>query len=219
VSRFAILLGGSLELTPRLRRELERSGGLRVIAADGGMAHAQVLGLPVELWVGDFDSSPPELLAQYPEVPREVYPREKDKTDGELAIAAARSRGARELLLLGALGGQSDHSLAHLTLALALAKQGLSIVLSSGLEEAHPLLPGRFHFDFPPSTPFSLIPLTDLRGLGIRGARWELVQSQVALGDSLTLSNQVARPEGLEVELAQGYGVLIARFGYYTRFG
>jgi thiamine pyrophosphokinase len=212
VSRFAILLGGKLEITPRLRRELERSTP-RVIAADGGMAHAQALGLRVELWVGDFDSSPPELLAQYPEVPREVYPREKDKTDGELAIAAARSRGAGELLLLGALGGQSDHSLAHLTLALALARQGLRIVLSSGLEEAHPLLPGRSHFDFPPSTPFSLVPLADLSGLGIRGARWELAQARVALGDSLTLSNQVTSPEGLEVELAQGYGILIARFG------
>ncbi|RIH86960.1 thiamine diphosphokinase [Calidithermus roseus] len=212
MSRFAILLGGRLEITPRLRRELERGEGLRVIAADGGMVHARALGLPVELWVGDFDSSPPELLAQYPEVPREVYPREKDKTDGELAIVAARSRGAGELLLLGALGGQSDHSLAHLTLALTLARQGLRIVLSSGLEEAHPLLPGRHRFDFPPSTPFSLIPLTDLHGLGIRGARWELAQTQVALGESLTLSNQVTSPEGLEVELAQGYGILIAQF-------
>lgn len=217
MSRFAILLGGRLELTPRLRQQLERGEGVRVIAADGGMAHARALGLAAELWVGDFDSSPPELLAEYAEVPREVYPREKDKTDGELAIAAARSRGAGELLLLGALGGQSDHSLAHLTLALALAKQGLRITLSSGLEEAHPLLPGRCRFDFPPGTPFSLVPLADLHGLVIRGARWELAAAQVALGDSLTLSNQVTSPQGLELELAQGYGILIARFD--TRFG
>lgn len=213
MSRFAVLLGGPLVVTPRLRGQLEAGTGCRVIAADGGMAHAEALGLPVELWVGDFDSSPPELLARYPAVPREAYPPEKDKTDGELAIAAARSRGAAEVLLLGALGGQSDHSLAHLTLALALSRQGLKVMLSSGLEEAHPLLPGPHRFDLPPSTPFSLVPLADLHGLDIQGARWELTQAAVPLGDSLTLSNHATSPHGLSIRLGQGYGVLIARFG------
>ncbi|MER3461615.1 MAG: thiamine diphosphokinase, partial [Armatimonadota bacterium] len=67
--------------------------------------------------------------------------------------------------------------------------------------------------DLPPSTPFSLVPLADLHGLDIQGARWELTQATVPLGHSLTLSNRTTSPDGLSIRLGQGYGVLIARFG------
>ena len=42
MTRFAILLGGNLTVTPRLRQQL---AGARVIAADSGMTHAAVLGV------------------------------------------------------------------------------------------------------------------------------------------------------------------------------
>ena len=42
-SRFLILLGGSLETTGRLRAQID---GARVLAADGGMAHAANLCVP-----------------------------------------------------------------------------------------------------------------------------------------------------------------------------
>ena len=54
-TRFSILLGGSLMPTDRLAQQTR---GSRVIAADRGILHAETLGLAVELWVGDFDSTP-----------------------------------------------------------------------------------------------------------------------------------------------------------------
>jgi thiamine pyrophosphokinase len=68
---FAILLGGSLTITSRLREQI---AGARAIAADSGMAHAAALGVMPELWIGDFDSAGPELELRYHSVPREVYP-------------------------------------------------------------------------------------------------------------------------------------------------
>ena len=100
MTRFAILLGGDLTVTPRLKSQIR---GARVIAADSGMMHAAALHLVPELWVGDFDSAGSELTMQYREVPRETFPAEKDATDGAIAVDAALSRGATEIVLLGGL--------------------------------------------------------------------------------------------------------------------
>ena len=133
MARFAILLGGNLTVTARLRKQLS---GARVIAADRGMIHAGALKLAPELWVGDFDSAGSELAIQYAHVPRQVHPPEKAATDGGLAIAVALQRGATELVLVGGFGGQADHTLGHLGQILHLARAGLSSFISSGDEEA-----------------------------------------------------------------------------------
>lgn len=205
MSAFTLLLGGSLEPTPRLLHQIT---GSRVIAADGGMIHARTLGLEPELWVGDFDSASPELQALYAHIPQQRFPAAKDKTDGELAIEAALERGATRLLLLGAMGGQTDHALAHLLLSLRLAQQGLEVLLSSGLEEGYPLWPGITTLDLPNPCTFSLLPLSNLSGLSIRGARWPLDSVAVEMGSTLTLSN-VALGR-VELELGSGYAVAIA---------
>ena len=78
----------------------------------------QTLGVMPELWVGDFDSVPDDLPAELAAVPREAFPPDKDKTDGELAVAEALARGATSLVLAGAFGGtRADHAFLHLALA------------------------------------------------------------------------------------------------------
>ena len=104
MSRFAILLGGDLVVTPRLHRQI---AGARIIAADSGMKHARALGLVPELWVGDFDSSGSELMLDYALVPRQTHSADKDATDGEIAVEEALRLGASEIILIGGLGGQS----------------------------------------------------------------------------------------------------------------
>ncbi|RDI96017.1 thiamine diphosphokinase [Meiothermus sp. QL-1] len=202
---FVVLLGGVLTPTPRVWAQVAAS---RVIAADGGMAHAQTLGLEPELWVGDFDSASPALQQAFAHVPREVHPVDKDQTDGELAVQAALARGAERLVLVGALGGQTDQALAHLLLGIRLAQEGVSVLLTSGLEEAHPLVPGRLRLHLPPGSRLSLLPLGGLGGLSIRGVRWPLEAAQVPLGSTRTLSNLATG--SVELELASGYGVLLA---------
>ena len=207
---FAILLDGDCAPTPRLRAQL---AGHRVIAADGGMRHAEPLGLAPELWVGDFDSATDALMARFAHVPRQSHPARKDLSDGELAIAIAREHGARSLVLCGALGGKrSDHLLFHVPLALRLARRDrLSVLLASGTEEGHPLLPGpALEPDLPAGTQFSIVPLSDLENLTIERADWPLDNVQVAMGGSLTLSN-IAH-DGLRITLGQGIAMLVATF-------
>jgi thiamine pyrophosphokinase len=59
MSRFTILLGGDLTVTPRLAGQI---AGTRIVAADSGLLHAGPLKVAPELWVGDFDSTEPDWL-------------------------------------------------------------------------------------------------------------------------------------------------------------
>ena len=205
MARFAILLGGNLVATPRLRKQL---AGSRVIAADRGMIHAAALVLAPELWVGDFDSAGSELAIQYAHVPRQVHPPEKAATDGGLAIAVALERGARELVLVGGFGGQADHTLGHFSQVLQLARTGFPGFITSGDEEAYPVIPGTIEIDLPERSRISLVPFTDLVGLDLEGVKWPLVKCDVPLGSTLTLSNVAL---GLvRITLQAGHAIAIA---------
>lgn len=189
MSRFTILLGG--DLTPT-RRVAAQVSGTRVVAADSGILHAEALGLVPELWLGDFDSVTEDILAANKQVPREIFPAEKDFTDGELAIRAARDRGANGFVLAGAFGGpRPDHAFLHITQAIALAEENIPTMLTNGLQEGIPLMPGRHEFDFASGTVFSILPFEDLSGLTIEGGRWPLDAVEVPFGSSLTISNEV----------------------------
>ncbi|MEZ5812310.1 MAG: thiamine diphosphokinase [Rhizobiaceae bacterium] len=206
---FAILLDGEMTATPRLKAQLE---GRRVIAADGGIRHAEALDVDPELWLGDFDSAPSNVPARYAGLARQSYPRDKDLTDGEIAVNAALASGATKLLLVGAFGGRrADHALLHKLLAMRLAGDGIAVLLSDGMQEGRPILPGRHEFDLPQNTVFSLIGFAALSGLSITGAKWPLDNVEVALGSSLTLSNEVAGR--LAVTLEKGQALMIVQTG------
>jgi thiamine pyrophosphokinase len=208
--KFAILLNGPLQPTLRLKQQVL---GCRSIAADGGIVHAQALDLEPELWVGDFDSAP---IASYT-TPRQVFPVDKDQTDGEIAVQKALEKGAQEMVLVGALGGRLDQTLAHIALAIRLAQQGLSISLSNGTQEAYPVVAGRIAVDLPPQTPFSIVAFSKLEGLTLGGARWPLVNTEIELGSTCTISNVVL--QNLWVSLAKGHGVLIAELNWSNLIG
>ena len=206
MSLFVILLGGNLAVTERLKRQI---AGARVIAADSGIRHAQTLGISVEAWIGDFDSSTPEMDQTYNSIPRLAFSADKAMTDGELAVEEAIRRGANALVLAGALGGpRSDHAMQHVMLMLALAERGIPVLLTSGAEEALPLLAGECRPDLPPGTVFSIIALDNLSGLSVKGAKWPLDRQNAAFGSSLTLSNQAK--EGLSINLKRGCAAIFA---------
>jgi thiamine pyrophosphokinase len=205
MTRFCVLVSGRLRRTPRLLRQV---AGARAIAADNGMAHALTLGLAPELWVGDFDSAPPDLMARHGDVEREVYPAAKDASDSELAVDAAVRRGARDIVLVGGFGGQSDHALSHVMLAVKLAREGFAAMVTSGDEEACPLIPGRHRLDLPAGSRMSIIALSDMGALSLSGVQWPLEKRHVLFGSTLTLSNVVTG--ACEVMLESGQGVIIA---------
>ena len=92
-----------------------------VIAADSGLDHAHALGFHADLLVGDLDSVDADLLRAARENGTKIehHPVEKDATDLELALEAARSRGATRVTVVGGTGGRLDHLLANALLLAA----------------------------------------------------------------------------------------------------
>ena len=91
-----------------------------VIAADGGFAALEALGVQADLAVGDFDS-----LGYVPEGVEVVqHPVRKDDTDLLLAMRIGLERGYRNFVVTGALGGRLDHSFANLQTLLFLRDHG-----------------------------------------------------------------------------------------------
>ena len=79
-----------------------------LLAADGGLAHLQKLGLKPDGVIGDFDS-----LGYFPEG-AEVFPVEKDDTDAMLAARKGLELGFREFIFYGSLDGpRLDHTIAN----------------------------------------------------------------------------------------------------------
>ena len=198
-----ILVGGRLTLTPALDT-LPRP--TLVVAADGGARHAAGLGVQVDAWVGDFDSSEGVQV----DAPREVHPAAKNETDAELAVRVALGHGATELVFLGAFGGRFDHAAALLLGGVRLAREGRRVTLSSGDEWAWPLLPASpLSLALPRGVTLSVVACHDLCGLTLGGVRWPLHGAAVPLGSGWTVSNET-NGETVTAALQGGYALVTA---------
>lgn len=118
MSRCVVVGGGEMK-SPAFARTLVGAGDF-VIAADRGLVHTQAMGIIPELIVGDFDSYAGELPIGIKCI---SLPQEKDDTDMLYAVRQGLERGLKDFLLLGAMGGRLDHTLANLGILRFLSRQ------------------------------------------------------------------------------------------------
>jgi thiamine pyrophosphokinase len=167
-----------------------------LVAVDGGAAWLESIGRRPHLLVGDLDSVDPELVRglEAASVRIESHPTDKESSDLELALAAARSRGADEITILGAIGGQRvDHELANVLL-LAASPPGQQLQLVRGRTRLRALCDaGELTIDAALGTLVSLLPIGgSAEGVTTAGLRYPLRDEPLELGSSRGLSNEVA---------------------------
>jgi len=164
-----------------------------VIAADGGARYCLELGITPHLVVGDFDSLDPASLQALEQAGVELarYPERKDFTDLELALKHARQRGADEILILAALGGRWDQTLANLLLPASQALCCARITLVDGAQEIHLLRGGeQLELQGNPGDTVSLIPLKgDAVGVATGGLEYPLAGETLFFGSTRGVSN------------------------------
>jgi thiamine pyrophosphokinase len=116
MQRIIIFANGELPDPNQARRLLHVDDF--IICADGGTRHALALDLHPNLVIGDMDSLEKGQLEnlQKSGVSIELYPRDKNETDLELAINRAIELHSTQIVIIAALGGRLDQTLANITL-------------------------------------------------------------------------------------------------------
>ncbi len=167
--------------------------GALVVAADSGLHHAQALGRRVDVVVGDLDSVDPGALAQAECAGAAVerHAVDKDATDLELALLAARDRGCAEAIVIGGAGGRLDHLLAN---ALALASHdiaGLRVEARMAAATVN-VVRDALTFAAPPGALVTLLPIGGpAHGVTTRHLRFPLADESLLPGSTRGVSNVV----------------------------
>jgi thiamine pyrophosphokinase len=203
-----VFAAAPLQPTPRLRARLAELDRPYVVAADNGATTALAFGYQPDVVIGDLDSLAAGTLAELARrgVPIETYPRDKNATDGQLAIQRALEAQPTAVWLLGFLGGaRLDQSIATIAL---LASLELPVMVLDELNECVLLRPRTAQTWRPePAEVISLIPWGgDVANVTTRGLRWHLRGETLLVGDTRGVSNE---PVSDEVSVSIGSGQLL----------
>lgn len=182
-----------------------------LVCADGGVAHCLAIGLQPDVVVGDMDSIEPDVIAGLASagVKLERHPRSKDQTDLELALERAIDDGADEVLMLGALGGRLDQTLANL---LILSQRGwpVPIRVAEGDQIAEMLRGGgSLTLTGYPGSIVSLIPLSaEVTGVNYEGLEYDLTDATLQLGSTRAVSN-VVKESPATISIGSGLALVV----------
>ena len=135
LQRIIILANGELPDLNKARSLIKNED--HVICADGGTRHALTLNVHPNLIIGDLDSAEQGAIQKFRNegVDIELFPRDKNETDLELAINHAIELNPKQIIIVAALGGRMDQTLANITLLTDLRLSTFDIRLDDGVEE------------------------------------------------------------------------------------
>ncbi|KYC44623.1 MAG: Thiamin pyrophosphokinase, catalytic domain [Candidatus Methanofastidiosum methylothiophilum] len=162
-----------------------------IIASDGGYRTSKKMEIDLDVLLGDFDSITREELIEAEKRGIKIFsfPREKDKTDGELAVDYAISQGSNELVILGSFKEELDHALGNLFLLFKLDKLGIKSKLLTQKYEIE-LIISEKEYVGKKGHELSLIPVSEtVKDLNIEGSMYNLKDVNVEMGQTLTLRN------------------------------
>ncbi|MDZ5010310.1 thiamine diphosphokinase, partial [Clostridium perfringens] len=138
-----------------------------------------------------------------------TFKKEKDFTDTQIAFELAIEKGAKKILLLGVTGTRYDHSLSNIGLMLKGLKKEVYVEIVDDnnkmfLTDKNILLKGS-KGDIVSFHAYSEI----VKKLTISGAKYELFNYDLSLGDGLTTSNEFV---GKDIKVTFDSGILMVLY-------
>jgi thiamine pyrophosphokinase len=206
-----VVVAGGITPPPRELRARLPAEPAMVVAADSGVSHAELLGLDIDIVVGDFDSVDPAALerAVGAGAVLDRHRVDKDKTDLELALdtAVARHGAGASYVVVTSVGGRLDHALANLLLLASPAYASVSI--EAYVDSWHVTVV-RDHATLA-ATPGGLVTLLpvggDAAGVTTGALRYPLRAETLPAGTTRGVSNVADAPQ---VHVGLDAGVLLA---------
>lgn len=182
------------------------------VAADHGLMAADRLNITLDYIVGDFDSVSKMVLEKYNNKSAKIktFPKEKDKTDTEIALELALSLKASSIDIIGATGTRLDHVLANIGLLLLPMQLGVNACI---LDRNNKIYLKNESFKIEKDKQFgnfvSLLPYGDrVSGLTLKGFKYPLDHIIYPSGSSLGISNEIIEREA-GIELSEGVLIVI----------
>jgi thiamine pyrophosphokinase len=135
MNRIIILANGELPELDKARSLIRPDD--YIVCADGGTRHALSLAVQPNLIIGDMDSAAKADLDQFRNagVEIELFPQDKNETDLELAIDHTLDLNPKEIIIVAALGGRLDQTLANIALLTDHQLSTFDVKLDDGVEE------------------------------------------------------------------------------------
>lgn len=204
--RILILTGGMLDLE-WAKEWLNSENFDYIIAADNGLTYADKLSCRVDYILGDYDSVNADLIEKYKNTNIDVitFPREKDYTDTHLAIETAVKLGAKEIVILGAIGTRLDHTLSNIHNMKFALNAGISCYMLDRYNKIY-LIDKKIQIekDNQYGNYISLIPFTEkVCGITLKGFYYPLNNYDLIQGESVGISNEIIE-DFCSIELNSG---------------
>jgi thiamine pyrophosphokinase len=210
MQRIIILANGELPNLEQARTLLRADDYL--ICADGGTRHAVTLGLTPRLIIGDMDSTEKNILKEFQKanVEIELYHRDKNETDLELAINKAVAINPQEIIIVAALGGRMDQTLANIALLSSVQLSTCNVKLDDGVEEIF-FVTNQAQIKGRSGDVVSLIPWGNpVHGVQTKNLKWQLNDEILYPNKTRGISNEMIS-DTASVKIKSGSLLLIHR--------
>ncbi|MDY4812981.1 MAG: thiamine diphosphokinase [Ruminococcus sp.] len=180
-----------------------------IVCADSGYTFARKAGLNPDLIIGDFDSLKEELPSDTEVVKLNTV---KDDTDTEHCVMECIRRGYKDFLLLGSVGGRTDHTFANIAILSFLSEYNYHGVARNNGEEIQILKEGTYNVEGKNGLTFSVFPYgCESVNLTYKGTKYPLDNDTLTYNVSKGISN-VFCDDKAEITINRGRAIL---FTYY----
>lgn len=186
----AIIFANGQVADPHHLRDVIQPGDY-IIAVNGGTHYALEIEIIPHTIIGDLDSlsAAEKEQVEAAGVPLEQFPSQKNETDLELALFHVIKKGATEIILLAALGGRADHSLANVFLLTRPELESCDVRLVDGNQTVF-LIRSEAQLVGTPGDIVSILPIGgDAVGVSNEGLAWPLHNEALPLGSPRGMSN------------------------------
>jgi thiamine pyrophosphokinase len=200
-----ILVKGELYKSDVLRRRIHAEVFDLVLGADGGAQYANTLNVTLDAIIGDLDSLSDLEQQRISNTEFVSYPAEKDETDLELALLYAEEQGANQIVIVGAIGGRMDMTIANILLIAHESLGSCRIEVWHGEQTGWVIKPPGENISGHPGDRVSLIPLGgNASGITTKGLKYSLSDEEFTLGPARGISNLLEKPSA-HIKLSHGF--------------